>query len=371
VFLNGRLYLAKSNTGDIYCSNLNDPAVWTAGDFISTEVYPDDIQAIVKIDNYILAIGSQSCEYFYDAANATGSPLARNEGMMLPFGCIVRNSIAVNKNTVMFMANPNDGQAVFKIIEGSKARDVDSSSIVPAYNQMINNPDPLYQFSENRTRGMFFRHGGDLYYGFMFNSENNSDDRRANVNMYYAYSFNTNMWTELQLGDSLDRSERDIFPVVCTSQGSTGNITTHIGGNLTSSTGNNSAFFGALDEYSGMDQMSDFGTDTAIYQEVRTPNLDFGTMNRKAMHRLSVDVECADSPTTLVSFSVSWNDSDYAYLQWSTPRTLSSRTNNNLDWFPFITQLGTFRRRAIRVVSVAGKVMRWKAMEIDINKGQQ
>jgi hypothetical protein len=120
-----------------------------------------------------------------------------------------------------------------------------------------------------------------------------------------------------------------------------------------------------------MDQMSDFGTDTAIYQEVRTPNLDFGTMNRKAMHRLSVDVECADSPTTLVSFSVSWNDSDYAYLQWSTPRTLSSRTNNNLDWFPFITQLGTFRRRAIRVVSVAGKVMRWKAMEIDINKGQQ
>lgn len=51
VFLDGYLFLAKADTGDIYNSDLNDPASWTAGNFISSELYPDDVQAIVKINN--------------------------------------------------------------------------------------------------------------------------------------------------------------------------------------------------------------------------------------------------------------------------------------------------------------------------------
>jgi hypothetical protein len=84
-----------------------------------------------------------------------------------------------------------------------------------------------------------------------------------------------------------------------------------------------------------------------------------------------LDVEVADSPTTNVAYQVSWNDSDYAYNMWSTARTLNSRSSSTVDWFPFITQLGSFRRRAIRIVTVAEKILRWKTMEIEINKGQQ
>jgi hypothetical protein len=367
VFLNGRLYLAKSETGDIYNSALNDPAAWSAGDFIGTEVYADDIQALIKLDNYLLAIGTQSCEFFHDAANAIGSPLARNEGLMLAFGTQFPNSIAVNKNVAVFLANTSDGQAVFKVIESGRARNIESSSIVPMMNRMMNNPDPDYQFIGRGCRGMFFRHAGELYYGFMFNGVRNGIYQQCGANLFYAFSFNANMWTELQFGEDLDREVRYVLPVKFASYNTTNRLTCYVSGNVDT---DGRAYFGTFQDNSGNDSIPDvYDDDIPIYQETRTPNLDFDTSNRKAMHRLAIDIEVADSPTSPVDYSISWNDNDYAYASWTDARTLSSDTGG--DWFPMLTQLGTFRRRALRIVTTAGKILRWKAVEVDINKGQQ
>ena len=79
VFLDGYLFLVKSSTADIYNSDLNDPVSWTAGDFITAEMSPDKLSTISKINNYILVFGTDSIEYFFDAANAAGSPLQRYE----------------------------------------------------------------------------------------------------------------------------------------------------------------------------------------------------------------------------------------------------------------------------------------------------
>jgi hypothetical protein len=368
VFLNGRLYLAKSNTGDIYNSNLNDPAAWTAGDFISTEVYPDDIQALIKTNNYLLAVGTQSSEFFSDAANATGTPLARYDGGLLPFGCLFPNSIASNKDTSVLLANTNDGQTVFKAIEGFKHAEIESSSIVPTYNRMLRNPNVGFEIPAANCRGYFFRQGGVLYYNFLFDGVRQGAFRTALFDACYTYSFGAKVWTELQYGNNTtDRDLREAFPVQVSAPATTGYNSTYIAGNIGTA---GIAFFGVLDDLLGTDTVTPLNNQ-ALYVEFRTPNLDFGTLNRKFMHRLGVMAECNDS-TLVTLWNVMWNDQDYKYTKWVGPVPLTAAADaTSQDHWPFITQLGQFRRRAIRLYCTTGKVLTAKYIEVDINKGQQ
>jgi hypothetical protein len=145
IFLDGYLFLAKQDTGDIYNSDLNNPASWTAGSFISSEMYPDTVQALVKVKNYILAIGTNGSEYFYDAAVATGSPLARMEAAALPFGTIYPESIAASEDTVVLLANQNDGQPVFNIIKDQQYKQIDCPALAEYF-------DYLYRY--NQAGGM-------------------------------------------------------------------------------------------------------------------------------------------------------------------------------------------------------------------------
>lgn len=371
VFLNGRLYLAKTATGDIYCSDLDDPAVWTAGNFISTEVYPDDVQALLKIDNYILAVGIQGSEYFYDAANATGSPLARYEGGILPFGTQIPNSIAVNKNVAVILANTGDGQFSFKVIEGLRHVDLPSAGAISAYVARLSNPytdgQPLAaEYFE--ARGNFFRHAGELYYCFMADGERGGDLQAAHIGTTLAFSFKTKTWSELQYGDSTtDRSARWAFPMYCTTNSLTTIPATFCAGNFGAT---NTACFYKLDDSLGSDVLTINAvvSTTPIYQETRLPNLDFGTLNLKAMHRVGIGVESYQSATNMLIYE-QHNDRDGATGEWSTARAFPSVLA--ADYFPCLTQLGMFRRRFMRFFTANGMVLRWKYAEFDINKGQQ
>jgi hypothetical protein len=368
VFIDGYLFLARANTGDIYNSDLNNPASWTAGSFISSELYPDDLQAIVKVNNYLLAIGTEGCEYFYDAANSTGSPLARYEGGSLPFGCQIPNSIAVNKNTVIMISNNNDGQSVIKAIEDFKHKDLDSSFVIPILNSRIrNNPD----VTASGVRGYFFRQSGKLYYTLKFCGDHLSNDTDVDTsaeNPTLVYSFETDNWTEFSYG--ADGSAA--FPVNFSATTSTQNLSTYVAGHVVNA-GNNYPFFGVFREgETNPDQNAavDFIVQSVpIYQEIRTPNLDFKTLNLKAMHRVGVYLELGSPTTNSINFSLTWNDADYAIGQWATPRTLT-RTSSSFV-FPFVTQLGMFRYRAMKFYHATGYWMRVKFFEFDINKGQQ
>jgi hypothetical protein len=368
VFLNGRLFLAKAGTGDIYNSDLNDPAVWTAGSYISTEVFPDDIQALAKIDNYLLAIGTQSCEYFYDAANATGTPLARQEGAILPFGCHFPNSIAVNKDALVMLANTNDGQSVFMAVEKLNHSVIDSNGVVPMYHRLLTNPALGFEIAAASCRGYFFRQDGVLYYSFLFDGVRGGAYRTALFDACYTYSFGSKAWTELQYGsDTTDRDNRYAFPVQAAASSTTGASTTYVAGNVGTT---NLAFFGILDDLTGADIITSL-ENAQFYLEFRTPNLDFGTMNRKFMSRLALVSESHDS-TLYNLWYVMWNDQDFQYLKWTTPRRLGvENAETNEDQYPFVTQLGQFRRRSFRLYCTTGKVISTGFLECDINKGQQ
>lgn len=350
VFIDGYLFLAKAGTGDIYNSNLNDPALWTAGDFISSELYPDDIQAILKVNNYLLAIGNQGSEYFYDAANATGSPLARYEGGNLPFGTSFPNLIATNKDTVVLLANNNDGEGVFKVIEGFKYKDIPCQFVLNLLNTSVNATGPSV------VRGYFFRQQGELFYAVCFNGALTTTST-STTTPTFAYSFSTGLWFELVYGLST------MFPVFFTASSTSNRLLTSVAGSL-----NGQVFFGLFSNLFNTDTINGLAT-TTIYQEIRTEPFDAGTLNVKTMSRFGIGYSSnntsASSP--LISFQYTDNDWDSVSAGVITQGTNAS----GVGGFPFATQLGIFRQRSFKVYTNNLNRTRWKFFEMDINKGQQ
>jgi hypothetical protein len=109
---------------------------------------------------------------------------------------------------------------------------------------------------------------------------------------------------------------------------------------------------------------------SAIYVELRTPAVDFGTQNLKFMSRLGIGVTDNSSTTTTsgatVTINVSWTDDDYA--TFNTPVSLIYGATYK---YPFINQLGSFRQRAFKFTYASTLFLRWKHIELEINKGQQ
>jgi hypothetical protein len=350
VFLDGYLFLAKANTGDIYNSNLNDPTTWTAGDFISSEVFPDDIQALVKMNNYLLAIGKTGSEFFYDAATTIGSPLARYEGGILPFGTNFPNSIAASINTVVLLTNSNDGESGFKIIDGMQARDLESQAVHAALSGNIS----LGTSTAESLRAGLFRQNGELFYALNFNGLS------ASVVETVVCSLATGYWSRLQLGVTA-------FPVGFTTSATTTNLKAYVAGVY-----NRVVFVGYFDSSAYMDYIGDGVTFPTLnnytIQTLIVPPQTFGTLNRKFLYRLGVyylgdEATLSGQPPTI-------QYSDDGGYNWSSSYTLSGRMNSPDEAFPFITQLGSFRSRMFKI-TYTNKRFRWLYLELDINKGQQ
>lgn len=350
VFLDGYLFLAKANTGDIYNSDLNDPTAWTAGAYISTEVYPDDIQALAKVDNYLLAIGTQSCEFFYDAANATASPLARQEGASLPFGTLIPNSIATNKNTVVMLANTNDGEYSLIKLVGFKHEELPSRWLSNAINTRMSATSGT-PITSTSLRGYFTRSGGKLYYNLALQGDSSAPDRWSGT---FAMSLTEGIWTELAYGTSGIVP----YPVFYSAIPRSGNIATYVAGHVSGV-----PFVGYIADSltSTADNITDIDTNLGIYYEIRTPYLDFGTMNRKFMNRVTLN-----SSGYLPTIVVGYHDWDTI----SSSMTDFSDTMYGAD-YPILNRLGTFRKRSLRFYPSSFTYVPTYLydLEFEINKG--
>lgn len=88
IYQDGYVYIIKTNTADLYNSDVDDPFAWTAGNFISCELNSDLSLRPLKAKNYVVVLGYRSLEYFYDAANISGSPLSRNDSPYRAIGYV-------------------------------------------------------------------------------------------------------------------------------------------------------------------------------------------------------------------------------------------------------------------------------------------
>lgn len=134
--LNGYVFVCVG--GDIYNSDLDLPDSWNPSDFISTEIYPDDVVALAKYKNYLVAFGTNTIEFFYDAANTSGTPLARQEGILHNIGCIGQGSVTDSEDVIYWISQTSSGTYSIWTLEKFEAKKVSTPEIDVYLTKQIN-----------------------------------------------------------------------------------------------------------------------------------------------------------------------------------------------------------------------------------------
>lgn len=323
IFLDGYMFLAKKDTQDIYNSDLNFPLHWSAGNFVSAEMYPDKVVALSKNNNFLYSVGGQSVQFFEDTANPTGTPLSNVPGAVLQFGCPAPSTVVQTEEDVILVGSTGNGGRTIWKINGFKAKEISIPAVCQALDAEGSNMSSAI--------GTCVRVMGQKLYVLNL------------ATTTWVWSFTTQMWSQWS-----------------------GSPTGKFLGAYTTATGTSDAnpiWLGKTDGY--VYTMYDHVyTDNGLAYTCAlvTEKLDFDTINRKTMSRFCLIGDIANTGTTSQSFTISWSDDDYR--TWTTPRTL-----NLIGDLPSLRQLGDFRRRAFRIIHQGGQQIRLDEIEVDINKG--
>ena len=322
VFLDGYIFIAETGTASIYNSDLNDPTAWTAGNVIDAEMEGDDLIKIAKLNNYIVAFGTNTIEYFWDAAEATGSPLNRNDTPIKINTYLA--GFAQFGNRIFYIGANEGGQPDVYSLKDFNIEELGT----PTISRFLNSADTNIS---TWTGGIVSCKGHTFYVA------------NVGTTKTYVYDIDTKLWARWAY-----RSDAT-FPVTnsCTVQTS-GNVLSYFSLGTSAST-----IFRMNDTL-----FQDAGTNFTC--TVVTEASDFGTLNRKTMRRLAI---IADRPTADTNISVSWSDDDYQ--TYTTARTV----NLNQD-LPCLYNLGWFRQRNFKLSFTANQNLRLQDLEVEINKGR-
>jgi len=143
VYLDGTFYVMDKN-GTIYGSASNDVFTWTALNVISAAIEPDGGVAIAKSGQYVVAFGNYTTEFFWDAGNATGSPLSPVQNGAIMIGLAKANSLVDGVGSLFFIAQAKaQGQATGYGFEVGKITDTRYQKISTDSVERILNGDGL------------------------------------------------------------------------------------------------------------------------------------------------------------------------------------------------------------------------------------
>lgn len=325
ISMDGYLFVAKANTADIYNSDLDDPFSWDASQFISAEMYPDHIVALTKNNNYVVAIGTGSMEYFYDVGNATGSPLQRNDSAVQQMGTSAPDSVVQTEKEIILVGNTGNGGRTIWTIEGFKAEEIGTEAVRLNLNAL--------GVDITTVNAYCIRVNGHKFYVL----------RIPTMNQTWVYDCDTKLWSEWSTTNVAGTSQE-----------------TFIGKFAADSPEGYPYLMGADGKIYLMSETAYQDDGRAIRTQLTTLKLDFDNMNRKDIYRAAIFGDWPlDGTTTL---TLEWSDDDYR--TWSNPRTIDITSN-----FPWTRRLGKFRRRAFRITHTANTPLRIEGMEVDINNG--
>ena len=129
VFLDNYVFIGVAATNRIYNCALGDPTTWGPLDFLSFEQTADILICIAKHLNYLVAFGSNTIQFYYDNANAVGSPLSVAQAYTNEIGCASGDSVATTDNTVLWIGtSKSHGRSVY-LLEGTSPVKVSTPNI--------------------------------------------------------------------------------------------------------------------------------------------------------------------------------------------------------------------------------------------------
>jgi hypothetical protein len=128
VHMDGYAFIACTN-GQIWNSDLNSIANWTAGNYVTASDKPDGLLGLARMGDFIYAFGSLSTQPYYNAGNAAGSPLSPVEGASFSIGAINQYSILQFRDTIAFVGASTENNTGVYIIENRTPRKISTTSI--------------------------------------------------------------------------------------------------------------------------------------------------------------------------------------------------------------------------------------------------
>lgn len=384
VFLDGRFFVMNA-LGEIYQSALEDASSWSSLEFIDSQNDSDAGVFLAKFNNYIVAMKTYSIEFFYDAANPTGSILAPVQNMTVHIGCASGDSVQDMGGSLCWMGQSRNGfgRAIYSM-QGTSPSKVSDSQI----EKILDSDDlsTVYSWSA--------KVGSHLLYGITL----------VTSAITLVYDFSTGLWSYFTYlvtsgvnktvtavsaagvvtAASHGYSDGDIVLLASTNGDFNGwhvatDVTTdtfQVQATGTAFSGSGTAtkhtesYFPVISSTSngGKQYMQDatsgtlyeFDQDTyadyigAIATRVRTPQIDDGSTNNKPMSAIELVGDKIDS-TALVRYS----DDDYVTYSKFRPIKLDNAR-------PRIRRAGHFRRRAIEVLHIGNALFRMQAVNVDV-----
>lgn len=106
VWLNNKLYFGTKGSARIYNTASGDITNINALDFLSVERETSELRMLVPHKDHIVALTDRSIEFFYDNANATGSPLRRRDDLYYGTGCVTEAAII---DDIIFFIGTTEG----------------------------------------------------------------------------------------------------------------------------------------------------------------------------------------------------------------------------------------------------------------------
>lgn len=327
VVLDQYLFVQKT-TGEIYNCDVGDLTSWAATSYLTPESYPDGCVGIARQDNLLVSLGTNSVEFFYDAANPTpGSPLGKYQQSILQYGCASFNSVSTEEGTLIFVARSETGEKFVVSLDATK----DSMISTPVINRVVTNEHT----DISSCYAFVCRMAGHKFYVLQLPSQSRT----------LVYDLETKYWHEW---------ESDIFGTGMTPVQDSFEFKDQIV--YLSSVPLLGAIIRSFPDY-----YQDINGSLNVL--VQTTRMDFDTTKIKFIQRAEIIGDFMDLIEGTYPISMSWSDDDYQ--TWSTPRT-SEVTGRML-----FTQLGSTRRRAFRIFWTLGEcfLKRINALEIDFTVG--
>lgn len=335
VFLDGYLFLCDT-AGNIYNSQLNDPTTWPAANVATAESYPDPLKAIARVGSYLVAFGTASVEWFYDAANPTGTVLQVYVGATRHIGFL--GGLVERADSLIFTGIAENGEPTIYEVSGLKAQPIQSF------------PYSRWSASIRQNSGatgfgwIVGMNGHDIYF---YNSLSVSDSPPFTSVNTYGLDLDTKTFSRYTF-----QTSTPFTPFQgCRVRTDTGIISLFLQTTVVSNTIVRNLYQVLPSVY------QDDGVNFPV--SFTTRNLDFGTRRTKFGGRFLLTM---DQTPSVSRCSVSWSVDDYQ--TFSTPRTVDVSSV-----YPVLYGIGMFKKIAIKLTYSDNFPMRFSMVEFDYDQG--
>ena len=299
--------------GRLWASDVNSITAWTANNFGAVNTYPDQGVAAIRRGTYVMAFGTESLEFWYNAG-LSPFPLARAAAMTVKVGAVSADAIARIADTIFWAGStPEGGLSVFQY-DGNLSRistpEIDSALLLAGASNISLTTIRFYGLSFVPVRA------GPLTYVYCVEEK-----------MWHEWSSTTPLWHK------------------CAAQ-SAGGTMVNYAVSRTSTSGR--VFL--------MNQASLVFTDNAAAYTARIqlPIMDLGTRKMKFWHDLEL---VGDEETSASAITLSYSDTDFQ--DYTTVSPNGDLSDSRVRW----TRLGSSRRRGWVLTHAANTPMRLEALE--------